>query len=202
MNLKLISCYITSGLCLITVIYACVINDKATPDLQLINDALIEYKDFPKAGVNFFDVGGILKNPRAFKAVIDNLAEHYKDKKIDVILALDSRGFLFATPLAYKLNIPVVMVRKVGKLPGKTLGTTFNKEYGSDVIEIQEDALLAKQRVIIIDDLVVTGGTLRAAIKLARMTGAEVVELASIVDVTEFKDRRNLDVAVYSVIKK
>lgn len=171
-------------------------------DLQLIENSLIEYKDFPKQGVKFYDVSGILKNPQAFKKLIDILVAHYQGQKIDAILALDARGFLFATPLAYQLEIPVVMLRKPGKLPGATINTTLIKEYAKDAIEMQTDALLPNQRVIIIDDLIATGGTFKAAIKLVRQAQAEVVEVASIVELTNFKNSRELDVNVYSVIQK
>lgn len=171
-------------------------------DLQLIENNLIEYKDFPKQGVKFYDVSGILKNPQAFKKLIDILVAHYQGQKIDAILALDARGFLFATPLAYQLQIPVVMLRKPGKLPGVTIRTSLTKEYAKDAIEMQTDALLPNQRVIIIDDLIATGGTFKAAIKLVRQAQAEVIEVASIVELTDFKNSRDLDVNVYSVIQK
>lgn len=195
MNLKT-ALYVTLTVC---VLGLGVSSAKAS---DLVSNALIEYRNFPKAGINFYDVSGVLSNPTALKTVIDNLAEHYKNKQIDVILAVDSRGFLFATPLAYKLNIPVVMLRKPGKLPGKTISSGFSKEYGKDVLEMQEDALRAGQRVIIIDDLIATGGTFKAAIKLARQAAAEVVEVTAIVELSEFKNSRDLDVNVYSVVKK
>lgn len=171
-------------------------------DLQFVNEHLIEYQDFPKPGVRFYDVSGILKQPQVFKKLIDILVAHYKGQKIDAILALDARGFLFATPLAYQLEIPVVMIRKPGKLPGVTINTSLTKEYAQDAIEMQTDALLPNQRVIIIDDLIATGGTIKAAIKLVRQAHAEVIEVVSIVELTAFKTTRDLDVNVYSVIQK
>lgn len=173
-----------------------------TKTFNTINAALTEYKDFPKAGITFYDVSGILSNPKAFKAVIDNLVTHYKNQKVEAILAIDARGFLFATPLAYQLKIPVVMVRKPGKLPGNKIRTEYTKEYGTDVLEMQNNALHAGQRVIIIDDLIATGGTFKAAIDLARQAKANVVEVVAIVELEEFKNTRGLDVNVYSVIKK
>lgn len=193
---------ITSSLCLISLTFCGMAQCSSAQDLQLIEASLPAYQDFPKPGIKFYDVSGILKNPVAFKKTIDILVEHYRGQKIDAILALDARGFLFATPVAYQLNIPVVMLRKPGKLPGTTISTTLSKEYGTDTIEMQTNALLPKQRVIIIDDLVATGGTLRAAIKLARQAQTEVIEVASIIELTEFENSRNLDVPVYSVIKK
>jgi len=167
-----------------------------------IEQALVTYQDFPKPGVNFYDIGGLLKTPEAFKASIDQLTNHYQDKEIDVILALDARGFLFATPLAYNLGIPVVMLRKPGKLPGETISAKFVKEYGEDIVEMQIDALHKGQKVIIIDDLLATGGTLKAAIELARKGGAEVVEVTPIIELQEFAQTRNLDVPVYSLVQK
>lgn len=194
--------YISTAVLLFGFILTCTALDKENTSHNLIDESLIEYKDFPKPGVDFYDVSGVLRNPKALKAVIDNLASHYKDKKIEAILAVDSRGFLFATPLAYKLNIPVIMVRKPGKLPGKTIRAEFTKEYGKDAMEMQQDALQPGQRVIIIDDLIATGGTFKAAIDLARQAHAEVVEVTAIVELSKFKDTRNLDVALYSVVKK
>jgi len=201
MNLKA-PLYAIIGICLLVIIVVCTTLNKNDTDINLISTALIEYQDFPKAGINFYDVSGVLSKPVAFKAVIDNLTDHYRNKKIDVILAVDARGFLFATPLAYKLNIPVVMLRKPGKLPGKTISSDFSKEYGKDVIEVQENALQPGQRVIIIDDLIATGGTFKAAIKLAQQAQAEVVEVTAIVELTEFKNTRDLNVSLYSVVKK
>lgn len=193
---------ITSSLCLASLTFCGIAQSLPDRDLQLIEASLPAYPDFPKPGIKFYDVSGILKNPAAFKKTIDILVGHYRAQKIDAILALDARGFLFATPVAYQLGIPVVMLRKPGKLPGSTIGTTLDKEYGSDAIEMQTNALPPQARVIIIDDLVATGGTLRAALKLARQAQAEVIEVAAIVELSEFESTRNLDVSVYSVIKK
>lgn len=174
----------------------------ARDDISIISDSLEVYRDFPKVGVDFFDISGTLKNPHAFSLVIDNLVAQYKDKKIDAILALDARGFLFATPLSYKLKIPVVMLRKPGKLPGDTYDVTYTKEYGDDIIEMKKDALEPGARVIIVDDLLATGGTMKAAIKLARSAKANVIEVATIIELLEFEQTRDLDVPVYSVVKK
>ncbi len=196
------SLYVAITACLLGFTITCTAIDKESKSSNLINDALVEYKDFPKAGINFYDVGGVLNNPQALKAVIDNLVAHYKNKNIQAIVAVDSRGFLFATPLAYKLNIPVVMVRKPGKLPGQTLSSEYTKEYGKDTLEMQQNALLPGQRVIIIDDLIATGGTFKAAIDLVQQAKAQVVEVAAIVELTEFKHTRDLGVELYSVVKK
>lgn len=198
----LINKYIVTSIFALTIISAGLVTATPQNNLKLIDATLIKYKDFPRLGVDFYDIGGILNNRIAFKLVIDNLVNHYRDLNIDAILAVDSRGFLFATPLAYQLNIPIIMLRKPGKLPGKVISSCYDKEYGSDVIEMQANILQPKQRVIIIDDLVATGGTLRAAIKLAKTAQAEVVEVASIIELNEFKSSRNLNVPVYSVIQK
>jgi len=201
MNLKK-TLYMKLTVCLLGVIITYSALSKENKAANLVGNAIVKYQNFPKVDVDFYDVSGILNNPKVFKEVIDNLSNHYKHQNIEAILAIDARGFLFATPLAYKLNIPVVMLRKPGKLPGKTIGSEYTKEYGKDTLEIQVDALRPGQRVVIIDDLIATGGTFKAAINLAQKAGAEVVEVAAIIELIDFKEKRNLDVTVYSVVKK
>ncbi len=174
----------------------------ATEVEHKVDTVLQSYANFPKPGVQFYDVGSILAEPVVFKAVIDELVNRYNSQKIDAILAIDSRGFLFGAPLGYQLGIPVMMLRKPGKLPGVTLKSEYQKEYGKDTLEMQANILRPGQKVIIIDDLLATGGTFKAALHLARLAEIQVVELIAIVELKEFMASRNLGAEVYSIIKK
>ena len=156
--------------------------------------------DFPKPGINFFDIATLIGHPEAWRTAIERMEELVKPLRPDVLAAVDARGFLVATPLSIMLNCGTLMVRKSGKLPGKIKSHSYGLEYGTDTIEIQEDAVRAGQRVVIIDDLLATGGTLAAATTLLRDSGAEVVGAACLIELTFLNGRDNLDVPVTSLL--
>src|SRR3989338_5475317 len=147
---------------------------------------------WPIKGVMFRDITTLLQDPEAFKHACDELYNRYKDEKIDVVVGIESRGFIFGAVLAYKLGVSFVPVRKKGKLPSKTVSHTYQKEYGPDTIEIHEDAIKKGDKVLIIDDLIATGGTVAAAIKLVEKLGGVVEELAFIIELPELKGREKI----------
>lgn len=148
--------------------------------------------DFPKPGINFFDISTLIGNPGAWRVAIERLAAVVTPWRPDVLAAIDARGFLVAAPLAIQLHCGTVMIRKSGKLPGKVRAHSYGLEYGSDTIEIQEDAVTSGQRVVIIDDLLATGGTIMAAAELIRSSGAEVAGAACIIELSFLKARNKL----------
>ncbi|MBU0936292.1 MAG: adenine phosphoribosyltransferase [Spirochaetes bacterium] len=137
-----------------------------------LDDAIRKIPDFPKPGILFYDITSVLAKPAAFNHVIQSMIKMYRDQKIDAIAAVESRGFLFAAPLADHLQIPIILVRKKGKLPGKTIAKKYALEYGEAEIEIQVEDIPRNGRVLIVDDLIATGGTLRAAADLLVEGGA------------------------------
>jgi adenine phosphoribosyltransferase len=151
--------------------------------------------DYPKPGIQFRDITTLLKDPIGFKACIDSLIERYQGKPIDKIVGIESRGFMFAAPLAYALGIGFVPVRKPGKLPGKTTGHDYALEYGTDRIEIHDDAIVSGDRVLIVDDLLATGGTAHAAVTLVQQMGGSVIECAFLVDLPDIGGRHRLEQA-------
>lgn len=155
--------------------------------------------DYPKPGIQFRDITTLLKDPIGFKACIDSLIERYQGKPIDKIVGIESRGFMFAAPLAYALGIGFVPVRKPGKLPGKTTGHDYALEYGTDRIEIHDDAIAPGERVLIVDDLLATGGTAHAAVTLVQQMGGSVIECAFLVDLPDIGGRQRLEQAGLSV---
>jgi len=144
---------------------------------------------WPVEGVMFRDITTLLQDPEAFKHACDELYKRYKDEKIDVIVGIESRGFIFGAVLAYKLGVSFVPVRKPGKLPSKTISEEYTLEYGKNKIEIHDDAIKKGQRVLVIDDLIATGGTVSAAIKLIEKLGGEVIECAFLIELPELKGR-------------
>lgn len=137
--------------------------------------------DWPKKGIMFRDITTLLKDPVGLKLCLDNFLERYQEKDIDVVVGIDSRGFILGGALAYELNKGFVPVRKKGKLPAEVESEEYALEYGTDTIEIHKDAITAGQKVLIIDDLIATGGTALAAAKLVKKLGGEIIELAFIV---------------------
>jgi adenine phosphoribosyltransferase len=156
--------------------------------------------DFPKPGILFYDISTLLKHPGAWKETVAEMTEALRPLKPDLLAGIESRGFLVAAPVAVLLGCGFVMIRKKGKLPGTTIPYTYDLEYGSDTVEIQSDAIEAGQRVVIIDDLLATGGTAAAAVRLCRMVGANVVGCAFIIELTGLKGRKRFDVPVTSLL--
>ncbi|XP_036202289.1 adenine phosphoribosyltransferase isoform X1 [Myotis myotis] len=167
----------------------------ADPQLQLVAQRIRSFPDFPTPGVLFRDISPLLKDPNSFRAAISLLANHLKKThggKIDYIAGLDSRGFLFGPSLAQELGLGCVLIRKGGKLPGPTVSTSYTLEYGKADLEIQTDALEPGQKVVVVDDLLATGGTMRAACELLGQLRVEVLECLSVVELTSLKGREKL----------
>ena len=157
-----------------------------------------EVPDFPKKGILFYDITTLLKDKQGFATLIDALSENYIGKNIDLVLGMEARGFIFAPALAYRLNAGFVPVRKPGKLPAATVKVSYDLEYGSNTLEIHKDAIQKGQRVLIVDDLLATGGTAAATAKLAHDLGAEIAGLAFVVELDFLKGREKL--AEYDVL--
>jgi adenine phosphoribosyltransferase len=158
--------------------------------------------DFPKKGILFRDITTLLSNKKAFKASINNLAKILKGKEIDYILAAESRGFIFASALSYKLHCGFIPVRKPGKLPYKTHRYTYSLEYGEDSLEIHQDAFPAHAKVLILDDLLATGGTAVALANLAKKLEGDVVAMVFLIELSDLKGREKLkEYPVHSLIK-
>nr|BCU09066.1 adenine phosphoribosyltransferase [Ulva prolifera] len=146
----------------------------------------------PLPGILFWDVTTLLLDPKVFQATTDAFAKRYKDQKIDVVAGFEARGLIFGAPLALALNCAFVPLRKPGKLPGETISESYNLEYGSDTIEMHVGHIKEGQRVLLLDDLIATGGTMGAGIKLMEKVGAEVVECGCIIELPELKGREKL----------
>jgi adenine phosphoribosyltransferase len=160
-----------------------------------------EIPDFPKKGILFYDITTLLKDNLGFATLIDALAEYYLPKKVDLILGMEARGFIFGPALAYRLNAGFVPVRKPGKLPAATARVEYELEYGTNILEIHKDAVQKGQRVIIVDDLLATGGTAEATTKLAASLGAEIAGLGFVVELDFLKGRDKLQqYDVYSLL--
>jgi len=149
-------------------------------------------KNYPIDGVMFRDITTLFKDPEGLREAINIFAERYKDMQIDKIAAIESRGFLIGAPLAYLLNVGLVLIRKPGKLPAETIKQDYKLEYGSDQIEIHIDAIKEGERVLIIDDLIATGGTVEAAVKLVQKIKGEVLECCFIIDLPDIGGSRKL----------
>jgi adenine phosphoribosyltransferase len=149
--------------------------------------------DFPKPGILFYDITTLLKDPAAFRAVIDGLKDQYKDARVDLVLGVEARGFIFAPALAYALGAGFVPVRKPKKLPAEVLRVTYDLEYGTDTLEMHKDAIPAGQSVLIVDDLLATGGTAAAVACMVRKAGGTVAGIAFVVELTFLNGRKKLE---------
>jgi len=156
--------------------------------------------DFPKPGILFYDISTLLAHPEAWRATVERLAEQVRPQRPDLLVGIESRGFLVAAPLAFAIGGGFAMVRKKGKLPGKTIRYSYDLEYGIDTIKIQEDAISPGQRVVIVDDLLATGGTMQAAVELVRRQGGTVVAGACIIELGFLNGRRRVEVPVTSMV--
>ncbi|MGH2457410.1 MAG: adenine phosphoribosyltransferase [Chloroflexota bacterium] len=148
--------------------------------------------DFPKPGVLFKDITTLLKDPTAFREAVDRLAAPFESIAVDVVVGMESRGFIFAAPLAYKLDAGFVPVRKTGRLPAEAVRVSYDLEYGHNTLELHRDAIQLGQRVLIVDDLLATGGTVLATIDLVEQLGGKVVGLAFLIELRYLNGRRNL----------
>jgi adenine phosphoribosyltransferase len=165
-----------------------------------LKDHIRQVPDFPKPGIQFYDVSTLLAHADAWQVTMGRLANSVRAQQPDLVVGIESRGFLVAAPLALKLGCGFVMVRKRGKLPGPTIRHEYALEYGTDVIEIQKDAIVPGQRVVVLDDLLATGGTMAAAIALLREVGAVVTGAAFIIELAFLNGREKLDVPVTSLV--
>ena len=151
-----------------------------------------EVPDFPKPGILFYDITTLLKDAAAFRESIDLLAQPFRDRPVDIVVGMESRGFIFSAPLALELGAGFVPVRKLGKLPAETISVEYALEYGTNTLEIHRDAILPGQKVLVVDDLLATGGTVNGTIDLVRRLGGEVVGLAFLVELTFLRGRDRL----------
>lgn len=158
--------------------------------------------DFPVKGILFYDITTMLKNPAALKASVDQLVQRYQNEDIDLIVGMESRGFIFGVPLSYQLNAGFVPIRKPGKLPAETISESYSLEYGTNTLEIHVDAIAKGQKVLVVDDLLATGGTARAACNLVERLGGKVRGLAFVIELTFLNGRDKLqNYDVFSLLK-
>lgn len=161
-------------------------------DCNPLKQLIREVPDFPKPGILFYDITTLLKDKLGFAMLIDALTEQYLNKDIDLVLGIEARGFIFGPALAYRLNAGFVPVRKPKKLPAETVKWTYDLEYGSDTLEIHKDAIQRGQRILIVDDLLATGGTAKATADLANSLGGNICGLAFVVELDFLKGRDKL----------
>lgn len=158
--------------------------------------------DFPKEGILFKDITTLIKEPQAFREVIDRLADHYAGQEIDLVVAVEARGYIFGAPIAYKLGAGFVPVRKEGKLPAETVREEYELEYGTDSVEMHRDAIRPGQKVLIVDDLIATGGSAAATTRLVERLGGEVVSIAFLIELTFLNGVEKLkDYDVFTMIE-
>lgn len=157
--------------------------------------------DFPKDGILFKDITTAIKEPKVYKAIIDSLAKLVKDLDFDYIAAIESRGYIIGAPLAYKLNKGLIIIRKPGKLPAEVVREDYSLEYGVDSLEMHKDAVKKGDKVLVVDDLLATGGTIKAACKLVKKVGADVVGCLFLLELVALSQKANLPASAYSLIK-
>ena len=161
-------------------------------NLELLDKAVRRVHNFPKPGILFYDITGVLVDPEAFKFCLDRMVDLYKDAKLDAVAGVESRGFVFAAPLAEKLGVPLILIRKKGKLPGDTYSCKYALEYGVAEVEVHKADIKKGQKILVIDDLIATGGTLTAAKNLIEQGGAEVAEFFGIIGLPELNYEKTL----------
>jgi adenine phosphoribosyltransferase len=161
-------------------------------DIAALRAKIREIKDFPTEGVLFKDITTLLKDAQAFRYVIDQLAQRYRSEEVEVVIGVESRGFIFGGALAHQLQCGFVPVRKLGKLPGKTVEVEYELEYGRDALAIHEDAIRPGQRVLAVDDLLATGGTMSATLRLIELLGGHVVGVAFLIELAFLRGREKL----------
>jgi adenine phosphoribosyltransferase len=158
-----------------------------------LKKSIREIPDFPKPGITFYDVSTLFRDAGAFRSAVDALVERYKGHSLDAIAGIEARGFVLASAMAYEMNLGLVMIRKFGKLPGQTRGESYKLEYGEAHIEMHTDAVSEGQRILVVDDLLATGGTARAAGRLVERQGASVESFVFLVELGFLKGREQLD---------
>ena len=167
-----------------------------------LKDYIRDIPDFPRPGILFRDITPLLKDPEAFRQAIDGFADQYVSKDFDGIIGIEARGFLFAAPLAHRLRKPLLPVRKQGKLPFETHAVSYSLEYGSDVVEVHRDAVVEGHKILVVDDLLATGGTLAATAALVEKAGGHVAGLAVLIELTDLDGRERLQgYNVYSQLR-
>jgi len=166
-----------------------------------LKDHIRDIPNFPKEGIIFKDISTLLKNPQAFRKSIDTIAKTFNKARIKYVVGVEARGFIFGAALAYKLGAGFIPVRKKGKLPYKTKSVSYQLEYGTGVLEIHEDAVPPNARVLVVDDLLATGGTVKAVIDLLTAQKAKIVGVAFLVELQFLKGKDKLKVPIYSVIQ-
>ena len=167
-----------------------------------LKDCIRNIPDFPKAGILFRDITTLLKNKQAFKLAVDTLTGKFKNKKIDAVVAVEARGFILGGAIAHKLGAGFVPVRKIGKLPAQTNAVTYDLEYGTDTLEMHHDAIQRGDKVLIVDDLLATGGTVKAVTDLVKQLEGKIVGIAFLIELTDLKGIEKLkEYPVYSLIK-
>ena len=174
----------------------------STETLELIKNSIKSIPDYPKAGIVFRDVTSLMEDPKAYQVTIQLLVEKYKHGGFTKIVGTEARGFLFGAPLALELGVGFVPVRKPGKLPRPTIAQTYDLEYGTDTLEIHTDAIVDGDKVLVVDDLLATGGTIEATVKLIRQLGGEVEQAAFVINLPEIGGQTRLEglgLNVYSI---
>lgn len=167
-----------------------------------LKNSIRSIPDFPKQGILFRDITTLLSDKKAFKCAVDSLADKFKNKKIDTVVAVEARGFIFGGALAHKLGAGFVPVRKKGKLPWKTESVTYDLEYGKDTLEIHRDAIAADKKILIVDDLLATGGTVKAVADLIKQLKGKISAIAFLIELKDLKGKEKLKgYSVYSLIK-
>lgn len=171
--------------------------------LQLVKEKIRSIKDFPIEGIIFRDITTAIKDKEALREMINFLTEKFVNKGIDYVAVVESRGFIFGSALAYNINAGCILIRKPGKLPAETISEEYSLEYGTDKLEIHKDAIEKGKTVIVIDDLLATGGTVAAACRLLKKAGAKVAAAAFIIELEDLNGRKNLpeDIEVISMVK-
>ena len=159
---------------------------------NLIKSKIREIPDWPKKGINFKDITPLIEDGAAFRKVINTLAKPYLKEKIDKVVGIDARGFIFASALAYKLKAGVVIVRKQGKLPSKTISKKYTLEYGSNTIEMHKDSILAGEKIVLVDDLLATGGTMKAAVDLVKRLKGKIAGIDFVIELSFLNGRKKL----------
>ena len=164
-----------------------------------LEEYLVSIPDFPKQGIIFQWCANLLQNPEAFHRAILTFADRYKESNLTAIAALDARGFIFGTALAYEMNLPLVLIRKPGRLPRQVERVDYALEYGTNSFEIEIDSLKSGDSVLIVDDVMATGGTAQAAVELVKRLGADPIEVACLIEISPLQGRNNVSVPVYSI---